>query len=43
MLILDPNEDMSMRKPMLLEFNDMDTCDPLAKERVFVKIFEECT
>ena len=43
MLILDPNEDMSMRKPTLLEFDDMDMCDPLAKERLIVKVFEEST
>jgi len=42
MLILDPNEDMSMGKPTLLELDDMHMCDRLAKERVFVKIFEEC-
>jgi hypothetical protein len=41
MLVLDPNEDMSMGKPTLLELNDMDVCDGVAKEREFVKIFDE--
>jgi hypothetical protein len=41
MLILDPNEDMSMGKPTLLELDDMDMCNGLAKERDVVKIFDE--
>ncbi len=40
-LILYPNQDMSMRKTMLLKLNDMDTCNGVSKERFLMQVLKE--